>query len=159
MLNISPEKLLLLLLIALVVLGPNRLPQAARTIGKTVANLRRLSGSFQTEVREALAEPHDALAGAVGDLGLDDLRDTLRDVRQVTSTVTNPIGAVTKGLAGPFNGALGNPEVATATPAGAPPTAAEGAARALGSPVNPPTPSHRAATTDLPPPPDDPSLN
>lgn len=154
MLNISPEKLLLLLLIALVVLGPNRLPQAARTIGKTVANLRRLSGSFQTEVREALAEPHDALKGAVSDLGLDELRDTLRDARQVTSTVTNPIGAVTRSLTSPFTAPLDSPEVsAPATAAGPLP------ARTLGSSVDPTPPPHGGGASELPLPPDDPSLN
>ena len=35
-LNFSPEKLFLVGLIALVVLGPNRLPQAARTLGRLV---------------------------------------------------------------------------------------------------------------------------
>jgi sec-independent protein translocase protein TatB len=78
-LNFSPEKLLLVGILALVVLGPHRLPQAARTLGRLVAEARRVSGSFQSEVREALTEPRDALSNAVGDLGLTDLRSSVRD--------------------------------------------------------------------------------
>jgi sec-independent protein translocase protein TatB len=64
----GPEKLILLFVIALIVLGPNRLPQAARTLGRVIGEFRRLSGSFQAEVQDALADPKDALTAAVGDL-------------------------------------------------------------------------------------------
>lgn len=78
MLNFSPEKLLLVAILALVVLGPNRLPQAARTLGRLLAELRRVSTSLQSEVQEALAEPRDALSNAVGDLGLHDIHSNVR---------------------------------------------------------------------------------
>jgi sec-independent protein translocase protein TatB len=55
--NIGPEKLMLLFLVALIVLGPARLPEAARTIGKVVGELRRLSGDFQSEMRDAIFDP------------------------------------------------------------------------------------------------------
>ncbi|MDQ1401096.1 MAG: sec-independent protein translocase protein TatB [Acidimicrobiaceae bacterium] len=64
----GPEKILLLAVIALVVIGPTRLPQAARTAGKWIAELRKLTSRFQEEVSGALAEPKDALTAAVGDL-------------------------------------------------------------------------------------------
>jgi sec-independent protein translocase protein TatB len=63
--NVGPEKLVFLFVIALVVLGPQRLPGAARSLGKAVAELRRLSGNLQHEVRGALGEPGDALSEAV----------------------------------------------------------------------------------------------
>ena len=43
-------------LIALIVLGPQRLPSAARQIGKTMGELRRMSSGFQQELRGALHE-------------------------------------------------------------------------------------------------------
>jgi sec-independent protein translocase protein TatB len=93
--NFSPEKLLLVGVIALVVLGPTRLPQVARTVGRVVAELRRMSSTLQTEVRDALSEPRDALSGSVGDLGLTDLRKSLMDTvntarETVTGTFTAP---------------------------------------------------------------------
>jgi sec-independent protein translocase protein TatB len=64
----SPEKILLLAILALVVLGPTRLPQAARTAGKWIGELRKLTARFQEELSGTLAEPKDALTAAVGDL-------------------------------------------------------------------------------------------
>jgi sec-independent protein translocase protein TatB len=59
MFNIGGGELLAILVIALIVLGPKRLPDAARTIGKTMGDLRRLSTSFQEEVRTALDSADD----------------------------------------------------------------------------------------------------
>ena len=60
MFNVGPEKLMVVLLIALVVLGPDKLPNAARQIGKYLAEFRRISQGFQQEIRSAIdmaAEP------------------------------------------------------------------------------------------------------
>jgi sec-independent protein translocase protein TatB len=69
--NIGPEKLLLLAILALVVLGPQRLPDTARTAGKAITRLRQLSNALQDEVRGALHEPIKALSDAVS-AGPDD---------------------------------------------------------------------------------------
>jgi Tat protein translocase TatB subunit len=64
--NVGPEKILLILLIALIVLGPRELPEAARKIGNIMGELRRMSAGFQEELRsgmEALSAdtaPHPA---------------------------------------------------------------------------------------------------
>ena len=67
MFNIGGGELIVILLIALIVLGPQRLPDAARQIGKTMGDLRRLSSGFQNEVRSALDtadDPNRVAAGA-----------------------------------------------------------------------------------------------
>jgi sec-independent protein translocase protein TatB len=66
--DLSPEKVILLGIIALVVLGPHRLPQAARSAGQFVGNLRRMTSSLHSEVRDAIGEPMDAFTSAMGDL-------------------------------------------------------------------------------------------
>jgi sec-independent protein translocase protein TatB len=68
--DLSPEKILLLGVIAVMVLGPDRLPKAARTLAKVLHQLRTASGSLQAEMRDVLAEPRQAINDAVGDLGL-----------------------------------------------------------------------------------------
>ncbi len=118
MLNLSPEKLLLLLVVALVVLGPNRLPQAARSLGRLVAGLRRMSAGVQSEVRDALAEPRDALQGAVGDLGLDSVRKSLTEVVNPLSEVMKPSAPASSGSTSPPGAA---PVEAVATPLPPPP--------------------------------------
>lgn len=57
MLNLSTGELLVIFLVALVVLGPNKLPEAARQMGRMAAELRRLSSGFQDEMRAAMQEP------------------------------------------------------------------------------------------------------
>jgi Tat protein translocase TatB subunit len=54
MFNIGGGELLVIMLIALIVLGPQRLPDAARQVGKTMGELRRLSQGFQNEMKSAL---------------------------------------------------------------------------------------------------------
>ncbi|MDP9454110.1 MAG: Sec-independent protein translocase protein TatB [Actinomycetota bacterium] len=57
MFNIGPAELLVVLVIALLVLGPNKLPDAARQVGRAIGEVRRLSSGFQAEMRDALKEP------------------------------------------------------------------------------------------------------
>lgn len=92
MLNFSPEKLFLVGVIALIVLGPNRLPQAARSLGRFMAQVRRMSASFQEEVRDALAEPADAVTSAVKDFRVPDVRRSVREA--VASTFSGPVAVV-----------------------------------------------------------------
>jgi Tat protein translocase TatB subunit len=59
MFNIGGGELIVIMLIALIVLGPQRLPDAARQIGKTMGDLRRLSTGFQNEMKSALDTADD----------------------------------------------------------------------------------------------------
>ena len=56
MLNIGGGELLIILLVALIFLGPQRLPEVARQVGQTVNTLRGLARGFQAEL-EAAARP------------------------------------------------------------------------------------------------------
>jgi Tat protein translocase TatB subunit len=60
-LNLGTGELLVIFLVALIVLGPNKLPDAARQAGKMMAELRRLSSGFQDEMRMAMREPTPTL--------------------------------------------------------------------------------------------------
>lgn len=57
MFNVGTAELLVIMLVALLVLGPNKLPEAARQVGRVLGQLRRLSAGFQAEMRDALREP------------------------------------------------------------------------------------------------------
>ncbi|RMH81669.1 MAG: twin-arginine translocase subunit TatB [Actinomyces sp.] len=57
MLNVGGGELVVILVVALIVLGPTRLPEAARQVGRAVTELRRLSSGFQRELQEALVDP------------------------------------------------------------------------------------------------------
>lgn len=53
MLNVGPGELIAISMVALIVLGPQRLPGALRQVGKFVGELRKMSTGFQDELRNA----------------------------------------------------------------------------------------------------------
>lgn len=60
MFGIGSTELLVILLVALVVLGPKSLPQIARTLGKALGEFRRVSTDFQRTLNtEVDLEEHD----------------------------------------------------------------------------------------------------
>lgn len=136
MFNVGGGELLVILLVALIVLGPQRLPGAARQVGRVMGDLRRISNGFQQELQDAF-DPDDRpsrpaepvpLARAVADA------DTQADapgpgtpaLREVTAA-----GGATAGAAGDAGHAKGvAPVVARAldeiVPPASPPTGADG---------------------------------
>ncbi|MDA8148132.1 MAG: twin-arginine translocase TatA/TatE family subunit [Actinomycetota bacterium] len=51
MLDLSPEKLLIILVVAVIVLGPDKLPRVARQVGSLWSDLQRLRQRLESEVR------------------------------------------------------------------------------------------------------------
>jgi Tat protein translocase TatB subunit len=56
-LNVGTPEMLVILVVALLVLGPNKLPEVARQVGKAMGEIRRLGAGFQAEMRDAMQEP------------------------------------------------------------------------------------------------------
>ena len=52
--SLGPAEILVILIVALIVLGPDRLPKAARQLGKAVGEVRRWSSNVQDDLRGAL---------------------------------------------------------------------------------------------------------
>jgi Tat protein translocase TatB subunit len=60
MLNIGPQELILVLIIALVVVGPNRLPELGRTIGRALREFRKIQDDVKDTIKFDLSDegPH-----------------------------------------------------------------------------------------------------
>ena len=56
MFNIGGGEVLVILVVALIFLGPSKLPEIARTLGKTTQTIRRISESFRSELTSAVDE-------------------------------------------------------------------------------------------------------
>jgi sec-independent protein translocase protein TatB len=96
MFNVGGPEVLVILLVALIALGPAQLPEAARKVGKAMNEVRKVSTSFQRELTNAFdleqdqtqkpkspGGPTDLNAPAEDDdvdRGLDDLDDDLDDL-------------------------------------------------------------------------------
>jgi len=52
--SLGAPEIIAILVVALIVLGPSRLPEAGRQVGKALAEVRRWSQGFQSEVRDVL---------------------------------------------------------------------------------------------------------
>ncbi len=57
MFNLQGSELMIILLLALVVLGPEKLPEAMRKLGNFYAQMKKMSSSFQDEFKSAIDEP------------------------------------------------------------------------------------------------------
>ena len=57
MFNLSGSEIVVILLLALVVLGPEKLPDAIRRVGRVYAELRRMGSGFRSEFESAFQEP------------------------------------------------------------------------------------------------------
>ena len=55
--NIGSGEVLVILVLGLLVLGPERLPEFARKIGSFLKEAKRMSRSFQEELRSAVEDP------------------------------------------------------------------------------------------------------
>lgn len=54
MFNVGGPEIVVIFLVALIVLGPQQLPKAMRTVGSVMAEIRKVSSSFQAEMRSAM---------------------------------------------------------------------------------------------------------
>jgi sec-independent protein translocase protein TatB len=55
--NLTGSEIVVILLLALVVLGPEKLPDAMRRFGRTYAELKKMGSGFQQEFKAAIDEP------------------------------------------------------------------------------------------------------
>jgi len=56
MLDVGPSELLLIVIVAVVVIGPKDLPLALRTAGKWIGKMRRISGHFRSGLDAMIRE-------------------------------------------------------------------------------------------------------
>ena len=65
--NLQGGELIIIGLVALVVLGPEKLPDAARRVGRIIAQIRQMGDGFVEEFRQAVDEPIVELRRTVND--------------------------------------------------------------------------------------------
>jgi Tat protein translocase TatB subunit len=100
MFNVGPGELLVIMLVALVVLGPDKLPDAARKMGNVMGELRRMSNGFQEEMRGAFdevtrtpepsVEPPTTSAGPSSPAKLESVADAEPDLPEAGAKSDDP---------------------------------------------------------------------
>ncbi|HEV7722361.1 MAG TPA: Sec-independent protein translocase protein TatB [Iamia sp.] len=84
MFNIGGGEMVVIFLLALLVLGPERLPKAMGQVGRAVGQMRKLSSGFQDEIRRAM-DPIEA-PFRPGEESLKSLRPSITDEVRVVAT-------------------------------------------------------------------------
>lgn len=91
MFNVQGSEIIIILVLALIVLGPERLPDAIRRFTKAYGEFKKMSNGFQSELRNALDEPMRELRDTADlvrkntvDAPMKELRDTAELVRRST---------------------------------------------------------------------------
>jgi sec-independent protein translocase protein TatA len=87
MLGIGLPELMLILVVALVVLGPQRLPEVARMLGRAYAQLRRASEEFQQTLRQDLATLERQEDANRNKAVAQELRERFADIADVQTAI------------------------------------------------------------------------
>jgi sec-independent protein translocase protein TatB len=78
--NLSGTEIVFILLAALVLLGPEKLPEAMRKVGRVYAEVKKISNGFQAEIRSVIDEPTRDIRNAFEDPARE-LRNTAEQAR------------------------------------------------------------------------------
>lgn len=92
-LNVGPWELTVIFIIAILLVGPKRMVEMARTIGRVSSQMRRMSaeflGTIRDEVEAVEADARQALEGVVqvGEDSVAELQATEQETRQVLESI------------------------------------------------------------------------
>lgn len=91
-LNLSFTHLMVVAIVALVVLGPERLPGVARTAGNLYREWQRVKGGLEVEVREAMNEFTEPFREPIQQVH-DTVRGVVDDIRQGPGSGTEAVAS------------------------------------------------------------------
>lgn len=98
MFNLTGSEIVALVLLGLIVLGPEKLPDAVRKFTKTYNEFKKMATGFQGEVKQAFEEPMRELRGtadAVRKAADFDIDGMGRDAKKAFDTATGKTGTPT----------------------------------------------------------------
>lgn len=89
MFNLTGSEIMFLLIIGLVVLGPEKLPDAIRRVGRLYSELKRMSSGVQTDLRKVMDEP------------LKEMMNTTNSMKALFNDTSNQFQSAAKEIATP----------------------------------------------------------
>lgn len=104
--SLGPAEILVILVVALIVLGPKRLPDAGRQVGRALAEVRKWSRDFQHDIRSVVDLDSKAPSYPSSPAGTTSSPIPLipADTGAPTEPSTNGTRAITTGGHGPVSG-------------------------------------------------------
>jgi TatA/E family protein of Tat protein translocase len=117
-LGIGPMELVLILIIAMMVFGPDKLPEIGAKLGQTMKSMRKATREFSREIegaRQAVEAPMQELTKPFQEI-TKPVQDITKDFAPLAKAVTNPQEALRQAV----TGELTQPATSTDAPASAP---------------------------------------
>lgn len=144
MFNIGGGEFIVIAVLALIVLGPSRLPEAARQIGKTMSQLRQVSAGFQKEFQSALDDVDPAIKDAAKKHVVGRIPASSSPLAKGLSTAVAAVSAQGAARAEAAEAA------ASSTPAAAPKTAPTSTSKKRAAPAKKRAPAKKTAAKATP---------
>lgn len=88
--GIGTPELLIILVVALIVLGPKRLPEIARMLGKALRDLRRATNHLSSDIREDLGDVRSRLRDEMRGVS-DEMRDVGEGMREIRDELASEV--------------------------------------------------------------------
>lgn len=123
--GIGMSELVIILIIAGVVMGPERIAHVARWLGKTTAQLQTISRGFIRQLNNELDGSQDGQAIRDAMNEVQSLRQELQNLRQELATSTAPIIRESQQALQDAENSIHPPSLATGQKNGAPTTVAD----------------------------------
>jgi sec-independent protein translocase protein TatB len=140
MFELDWAKLLIIMVVAIIVVGPKELPGLLRMLGRTLAVLRRYAEQFRFQFEQSLQE-------ITKDVGVDEIRDDLRRLKELNpaSQIRNSLDQAMQDVPSPDLYLRGEPAPGAAMdafedPAPSPPQAEAASQPSQPEPATPPMP-------------------
>jgi Tat protein translocase TatB subunit len=106
--NLSGTEIVFILLAALVLLGPEKLPETLRKVGRVYAEVRKISNGFQSELRNVIDEPTKEIRTA--------FEEPAKELRNTAEQAKSAFSLQQLNTNGKPAGAGGTPTTPAATP-------------------------------------------
>ena len=102
--NIGPTEIVLVLVIALLVFGPSKLPQMGRQLGRGMREFKRVAETAKEELglSDVIDEVNEVKDDITSSLGIDELKETISEVtapiEEAKKGVTSAVGSAKKSV-------------------------------------------------------------
>jgi sec-independent protein translocase protein TatB len=88
--NLGTAEVLVIFIVALIVLGPDKLPGAARQAGKVFQQMKSMSNNFQAEMRSAMKDPLNSTEKTDIEASRSEVADKLQVAKSEPATPVEP---------------------------------------------------------------------
>src|SRR5579859_3610566 len=109
-LGMGPLEILLIVVLALIVFGPAKLPEIMGQVGKAIADFRRATSSLSDEFNRTIQSELQETRAMV-----DEAKSTITDARAAVSDVHTSVSAAVASIPAPIRTALPPPEAVPTT--------------------------------------------